>query len=183
MPASTIGWIRPPRDPAGPGTRRHHRWRGRRHQHRLSPGETRLAGRPPRGAGPADQRIDVPFRRTGGPAPLHSAADETDDGQRRPLWPAQGRDRDRHRMAAGWKPAARLIASADGRARAPGGLGHQFWSTARAGERRGSPPAIPAHGHRQRPRCRLPPQRWLPRPEWAGPRPGRGRAARRGAHP
>ena len=102
-----------PRSPVADGTVtarvRHHRRRGRRGGGRLPPGPPGLDRcRPARAVG-ADQRVDLPLGRAGGPAAGQPDPDPDDGRQRRDLSAAGRRDRRRPGLARGRLAAPRLL--------------------------------------------------------------------------
>ena len=72
----------------------------------------RLGRRRPRRARRADERLDLPLRRSRRPAAQHALADEDDDGERRALPLARGRGRPRDGLARGRVASPRVLPGA-----------------------------------------------------------------------
>ena len=131
------------------------RRRRRRDEHRLPPGEARLARRRPARPQPADQRLDLPLRRAGRAAARLGVADEDDDVQRRAVPAAARGVRVRPGVDGVRKPAARLERGAHGGAAPPGRLGQDVRPPDGAGLGRRGGGDVPPH---RRPRaCWAPP--------------------------
>ncbi len=170
-PLGVGGWRRGPRDDRpGPGGR--HRGRRRRLLRLVLAGPPRLERRRPRRACPADERVDLPLRRSRRPAALLAQPDEDDDELGRAL-PRPGRGGGaRDRLAGGGLAPPRLLEGTDGGAGAPSRLGRDLRAAPSPRVRRGGPEAVPPHVGRGGARSRLLDDRRLPRPEPAHDGPG-----------
>src|SRR2546427_10442050 len=83
-----------------PRPRRHHRWRHRRLQRRLSPRQARVARRRPARAQAAHERHDLARRRAHRPPPRLADHGGARPLQRRAVRAARGRDRREHELGA-----------------------------------------------------------------------------------
>ena len=146
-----------------------HRRRRRWDEHRVPPHGARLERRHPRRPGGAHLGLDLPFRRPRGAAPLERDPDPDDDVRQRPVPSAGRRDRRRSVVARGRLPPPRIQPRALRGAGAPGRLGQDVRTAARAHRPEGGRRPLPAHEPRRRPRRRLPAHRRLARPVRAGP--------------